>query len=327
MVSKQLLKSSLAALGLALAVAAPAMAQGGKFPERPLRLVVPFPAGGGVDALARLLADRLRPSLSVPIVVENKPGANGTVGGQTVKAAAADGHTILISASTHVMAQHVMRAAPYNPVTDFTPIARLGEAPMLVVISPTLPQRNLAEMVEAARKDPAKWSAATAALGSPGHIAEIALSQLAQINLTIVPYRGTAPALTDVAGGHVQLLIDAMVQLLPMAQSGQVKALAITTPKRNALAPEIPTAAESGLPGLEWVSWYGVWGPPGLPSDIVATLNTWFTRATRELAQSGRLAQLGIDPVEESPERFRSFMEAEVSRAAALLKAANFQPE
>jgi tripartite-type tricarboxylate transporter receptor subunit TctC len=325
MLAKPLLKLSAAALFLTFGVA-PAAAQS-KYPDRPIRIVVPFAAGGGVDALARLLAERLRPNMGQPVIVENKPGASGTVGGQSVKMASADGYTLLLSASTHIMAQHVMRTAPYNPLTDFTPVARLGEAPMLVVISPSLPQRNLAELVEAARKEPAKWSAATAALGSPGHIAEIALSQLAKIDLTIVPYRGTAPALTDVAGGHVQMLIDAMAQLRPMAQSGQVKALAITTPKRSALAPEIPTAAESGLPGLEWVSWYGVWGPPGLPGDVVTTLHAWFAAATRELAQSGRLAQLSIDPVEETPEQFRRFMEAEVSRAAALLKAANFQPE
>lgn len=325
MLATHFVRLSLAAVLMAVGVA-PAGAQS-KFPDRPLRLIVPFPAGGGVDALARLLADRMRPNLGVPVIVENKPGANGTVGGQFVKASQADGHVVLFSASTHIMAQQVMKAAPYDPVADFSAVARVGEAPLLVVISPSLPPRTLAELADDARRSPGKWNAATAALGSPGHIASILLGQLAKVDLTVVPYRGTAPALTDVAGGHVQLLVDSMVQLLPMAQSGQVKALAITTPKRNALAPKIPTAAESGLPGLEWVSWYGVWGPPGLSQDLVKALHGRFTAAARELAQSGKLSQLGIEPVEETPERFRSFMEAEASRAAALLKAAKFQPE
>jgi tripartite-type tricarboxylate transporter receptor subunit TctC len=322
----RLITRSLAAIALVLA-ASSAQAQGTKFPERTIRIVVPFAAGGGVDALARLLAEKMQPKLGVTIIVDNRPGANGTIGGLNVMQSPPDGHTVLFSASTHTMSHQVMAKVPYHPVNDFTAIARIGEAPMLVIMAPNMPQKNLGEAAADMRQNPERWVAATAALGSPGHIAAIMLGQLAKANLTITPYRGTAPALNDVAGGHVQLLVDAIVALLPLARDGKVKALAITTPKRSPLAPEIPTAAESGLPGLEWVSWYGVWGPKGLPADVTAKLNAAFAEAARELAQSGRLADLGVTTVEETPEQFKSFVDGQLKRSEELLKAANFKPE
>lgn len=301
-------------------------AQAVGYPSRNIRLMVPFAPGGGVDVLARLYADKLKEMRGVTIVVENRAGGNGTIGGGIVQQSAADGHTLLFSASTHVMARQVMSNVPYDPVTDFTPIARVGEAPLLVVMAPSLPHRTIAEVVAAARTSPDRYTMAVASLGAMGHLATIAFNQLAGLNLTIASYRGTAPALTDVAGGHVQLMIDAMLALLPMARGGQVKALAITTPGRSALAPDIPTAAESGMKGLEFASWYGVWGPPGLPGDVTAWLNTAFNEATRELARSGRFAELGQEPVVETPAEFTRFIAADVARNAQLLKLANFQP-
>ena len=167
---------------------------------------------------------------------------------------------------------------------------------------------------------------ATAALGAPGHIATVAFNKLAGLNLTIVPYRGTAPGLTDVAAGHVQLMIDPVLALLPMARGGYVKALAITAPKRTTLAPEIPTAAESGMPGLEFASWYGVWGPKGLPREIVTWLNTACGEATVELGASGRLTELGIEPVTGTPEEFARYIENDVRRNTELLQSVNFEP-
>jgi tripartite-type tricarboxylate transporter receptor subunit TctC len=313
-----------AAAGAGLRVA-PAIAQAANYPNRVIRLVVPFAAGGGVDVFARLLAEKLKEKRGVTVIVENRAGANGSIGGSTVRTSTPDGYTLLFSAATHVMAKQVMRSPPYDPVTDFTPVARVGEAPMLVVMSPKLPFTTIAEVVADARKQPEKWVFATAALGAPGHIATVAFNKLAGLNLTIAPYRGTAPGLTDVAAGHVQLMIDPVLALLPMARSGHVKALGITAAKRTPLAPEIPTAAESGMPGLEFASWYGVWGPKGLPRDIVAWLNTACGEATLELGASGRLAELGIEPVTGSPEDFARFIENDVRRNAELLESANFE--
>jgi tripartite-type tricarboxylate transporter receptor subunit TctC len=311
------------------AAALPVLARGAKaqtYPVRPLRVIVPFAPGGGVDVLARHYAEKLKDIRGVTVVIENRAGGNGSVGAGAVLQAAADGYTLLFSASTHVMARQIMRNVPFDPVGDFEPIARVGEAPLLVVMARGLPHTSIAELVAAARLAPERYTMAVPSLGAMGHLATVAFNRLAGLNLTITSYRGTAPALTDVVGGHVQLMIDAMLALLPMARGGQVKALAITTPKRSALAPEIPTAAESGMKGLEFASWYGVWAPRGVPSEVAAWLNTAFNEATRDLARAGRFAELGQEPVTETRDEFARFIDADVARNSALLKLANFQP-
>jgi tripartite-type tricarboxylate transporter receptor subunit TctC len=303
------------------------IAQPSNFPNRTIHVVVPFPAGGGVDTLARMIAEKMQAKMAVTVIVENRAGASGTVGGSYVLQSPPDGYTVLFSSNTHSMTKQVMSKPPYDPQVDFTPIARVGEAPLLVVMSPQMPQTTLAEVAAAARQHPDRWTAGTPALGSPSHIATIQFNRLSNTNLTITPYRGTAPALTDVAGGHIQLLTDAIVVLLPMAKSGKVKGLAVTTSKRSALASDIPTAAESGLPGLEVMSWYGMWGPKGMPSEIVARLNAACAEAIRELVQDGRLRDIGVEPVYETPEAFARYTAAEVARNAELLKFVNFQPQ
>jgi tripartite-type tricarboxylate transporter receptor subunit TctC len=322
---RRFVTSALAATGASL-IARPARAQSYPVAGRPIRLVVPFAPGGGVDVLARLYAEALKDAHGLTVVVENRGGANGSLGGQMVHQAAPDGYTLLFSASTHTMARLVMRNAPYDPLTEFTPIARVGEAPMLVIMSADRPQKTIAEVIADAKKAPERWIFAASSLGSMGYLATVAFNQNAGLNLTITSYRGTAPALTDVAGGHVQLMIDPLLVLLPQARGGQVKALAITTPKRSALAPDIPTAAESGMIGLEFVSWYGFWGPKGLPAEVVAWINTAANAATRDLVKTGRFAELGQEPVTGTPEDFGRYIEADFTRNVALLKAAKFEP-
>ena len=175
--------------------------------------------------------------------------------------------------------------------------------------------------------DAVRRCAVNAALGSPGHIATIAFMQLTGAKLTVVPYRGTAPALNDVVGGHIQLLTDAMLVLLPMAKGGKVKGIAVTSRKRTKLAPDLPSAAESGVPGLDVSAWYGVWGPKGMPQDVVEKLNKAFTEATQELDKQGKLAAIGVEPVYETAEQFRAYTETEVARNAELLNSVGFQPE
>ena len=301
-------------------------AQPATYPAYPIKIIVPFAAGGGVDAFARLLGKADRGEARQDVVIENRAGANGTVGASGVLQSQPDGYTLLFSAATHVMARQVMSKVPFDPVTDFTPIARVGEAPMFVVMSPKKPQKTIAEVVEDARKNPSQWEFGASAVGSPGHIATIAFSQLAGTKFTIVPYRGTAPALTDIIRRSRPAHDRPVIALLPMAREGQVKALATTTAKRSQLTPEIPTAAESGMPGLEFSSWYGLWGPKNMPAETIAWLNTAMSDATRELAASGRLSALGIEPTYESPDEFGKFIEREVARNAEVLKAADFKP-
>jgi tripartite-type tricarboxylate transporter receptor subunit TctC len=303
-----------------------AFPQSEHFPSRVVRLVVPFPPGGGVDVFARLLAEKLIEKSGITAVIENRAGANGTLGASTVQHSSPDGYSLLFSAATHVMARQVMLNVPFDPVADFTPIARVGTAPMLLVMSPNLQPKTITELLMEVRRQPQEWTFAASALGSPGHIATIAFNKLARLNLVITTYRGTAPGLADVTAGNVQLMIDPIIALLPMARAGQIKALAITAAKRSALAPDIRTAAESGMPGLEFASWYGVWGPRDLPRDIVDRLNAAVNDATRDLANSGRLANLGIEPVAETPEEFARFIVSEVTRGAELLRFANFKP-
>ncbi|MDR7096635.1 Bug family tripartite tricarboxylate transporter substrate binding protein [Hydrogenophaga laconesensis] len=319
------MKHWITGLALAAVAAAPAMAQG-KFPDNMIKIVVPFAAGGGVDNAARLLAKQLQTDLGVTVVVDNRAGGSGTIGGKAVQTAHPDGYTLLFSAATHVLASHVLATPPYDPVTDFTAVARTGEAPLLIVIPPTAPQKNLREVIDAA-KGGNNWNAAIPALGAPSHLATLLLAKQGKVNFTMTPYRGTAPAATDVAGGHVQLLVDSIISLQPMAKGGRVKPVAQTGAKRSSVAPDVPTAAESGYPGLVYVSWYGVWAPKGTPDDRVQFLNKAINKATEELAKAGSLAALGVEPVVESVDAFRKYIANDVAQSAGLLKEAGFKPE
>jgi tripartite-type tricarboxylate transporter receptor subunit TctC len=317
--------SMLAAAG---SVLAPAVVRAqAPFPARTIRIVVPVAAGGGVDVFARLIAEKIRVLRNVSFIVENRVGGNSTIGGLEVQRAAPDGYTVLFHASTHIIARQVMRIVPYDPVADFTPIALAGQAPLLLIVANNRPEQTLKEIIASAKKDPNAWSFATAQLGAPGHIAAVAFNQLSNLNLPIIVYRGTAPAVNDVAGGHVPAMIEAILALLPMVRAGSVRAIAVTSAKRSTLAPEIPTMAEVGLPALNFGAWWGMWGPPGLPADLVATINGWVNEAVKALAAEGRLAALGIEPAQETPQAFREFIAADLDRSANLLKAANFQPE
>jgi tripartite-type tricarboxylate transporter receptor subunit TctC len=317
--------SMLAAAGTVLAPAV-VRAQAG-FPGRTIRIVVPVAAGGGVDVFARLIANKIKVLRDVSFIVENRAGGNSTIGGLEVQRAAPDGHTVLFHASTHIIARQVMRNVPYDPVADFTPIALAGQAPLVLIVANNRPEKTLAEIVASAKKDPNAWSFATASLGAPGHLAAVAFNQYNGIDVPIIVYRGTAPAVNDVAGGHVPMMIEAILALLPMVRAGSVRAIAVTSTKRNSLAPDIPTMAEVGLPALDSGAWWGMWGPPGLPADLVRTINGWVNEAVKELAAEGRLAALGIEPSEETPQSFERFIGTDLERGAKLLKAANFQPE
>lgn len=316
----------------ALAVALLAMGSAtwaqGKFPEGPIKVIVPFAPGGGVDGAARLLARQLGTNLNVPVIVENRPGANGSVGGKFVQTSAADGQTLLFSASTHALARQVMANPPYDPQTDFAAIARVGDAPLLMVISPNLPQTKLSEVVAAARANPEKWTAALPALGAASHLGTLMFAKQGGLDkLTTAVYKGTAPALTDVAGGHVQIQIDAIVAMQGMAKSGKVKPIMVTSAKRSSVLPNVPTAVESGFPKLVTESWYGLWAPRGTPADRVQFLNKAVNEAVAQLAKAGAWEPLGIEPVTEGVEDFRRYMANYVTESAELLKGAGFKPE
>lgn len=317
--------SMLAAAGTLLAPRI-ARTQAG-FPDRPIRVIVPVSPGGGVDTFARLIAARIEQQRHVQFVVENRTGGNSTIGGLDVHRAAPDGYTLLFHASTHNVARLVMGDVPYDPVTGFTPIALAGEAPLIHIIANRRPERTVKEIVAAVKAKPDDWSFATAQLGAPGHLAEVAFNQYNGLTIPIVAYRGTAPAANDVAGGHVPMMIEAIIALLPMVKGGLVRAVAVVGKNRSALAPDVPTMAELGLPQLDFGAWWAMWGPPGMPNDLVVTLNGWINDAVKSLAADGRLDALGIGPIAESPDAFAQFIRADFDRSAKLLKAANFHPQ
>jgi len=292
-----------------------------------IKMIVPFAPGGGVDSAARLIAKQMQSNMGVSIVVENRAGANGSVGGKAVQAASPDGTTLLFSASTHALAKQVMANPPYDPWTDFAYVARVGEAPLMMVISPALPQTKLKEVVDAAKQNPEKWTAGLPALGAASHLGTLMLTKQGGLNLSTVVYRGTAPALTDVAGGHTQILIDSIISLQGMAKSGRVKPIMVTSAKRSSVMPNVPTAVESGFPKFVTESWYGIWAPKGTPDDRLQLLNKEANEAVKQLTKSGAFEQLGIEPVTESIDEFRKYTQSYIAENAELLKGAGFKPE
>ena len=298
-----------------------------KFPDGTIKLIVPFAAGGGVDNAARLIAKQMQTNLNTPIVVENKPGASGTIGAKFVQAAPPDGQTLLFSASTQALTKLVIANPPYDPLTDFSYVARVGEAPLLMVIAPTLPQTKLKEVMEAAKQSPDKWTAGLPALGAASHLATLMFAKEGNLNLTMTAYKGTAPALTDVAGGHSQILIDSIISLQSMAKAGKVKPIIVTSAKRSSVMPNVPTASESGYPKFVTESWYGIWAPKGTPDDRVQFLNKAANEAVRQLTKSGAFEQLGIEPVVESVDEFKKYTGKYINENAELLKGAGFKPE
>jgi tripartite-type tricarboxylate transporter receptor subunit TctC len=314
-------------VSIALLTATGLVAAQSKFPDGTVKLIVPFAAGGGVDNAARLIAKQMQSNLNVSVVVENKPGASGTIGSKFVQIAPPDGQTLLFSASTHSLTKLVISNPPYDPLTDFAYVARVGEAPLLMVIAPTLPQTKLKEVMDAAKQNPDKWTAGLPALGAASHLATLMFAKEGNLSLTMTAYKGTAPALTDVAGGHSQILIDSIISLQSMAKSGKVKPIVVTSAKRSSVMPNVPTASESGYPKFVTDSWYGIWAPKGTPDDRVQFLNKAANEAVRQLAKSGAFEQLGIEPVVESVDEFKKYTGKYVAENAELLKGAGFKPE
>lgn len=312
----------------AAAMATPAVRAQGAWPSgRPIRVICPWPPGAANDALARLLAARLQERLGATAVVENRVGGAGLVGTNAVLQAAPDGYTLLASAFNTAVMPLVLRSATFDPERDLEVMARTARAPLVMVMSARRPERTLAEVVAAARANPAAWNIAISSLGSAGHLATIDFNRRIGVPIDMVAYRGTQPALTDLMAGSAQLLIDPSFALLPAAADRRVKALGIATAARSALAPEVPTMAEAGLPGYEFQSWYGVWAPRGTPAEINERVNALMQETMRDPTVVQRLTAQVLEPVTESIAETRRFISAEIVRAGDLLRSVNYQPE
>ena len=305
--------------------AAPALAQ--SYPSRPIRMIVPYPPGGGTDAMGRMTAERLSERLGQPIVVLNIGGASSTVGSETVRRADPDGYTLLFNASLFVLGKNVVAACPYDPQTDFRQIAQAGEAPLVLVVNRNVPGIDFASTVAAIAKEPKKYFFGLSSGGSAGHIASLELLRRTGLKLDTILYNGTAPAVADLLSGSVQLFMDPWTTTLPLATSGRARGLLVTSRARTQLAPDIPTTAEVGLKDFNISSWYGVWAPKATPDAAVDRLAAAMAEVSSDPAFIAKTTSLGIVPTGRGPTEFAAFIKSEVETNTALLRDAGYKPE
>jgi tripartite-type tricarboxylate transporter receptor subunit TctC len=316
------------ALALALGATIAPTAGAENYPSRTVTVVVPFPAGGSVDGVARILVQKLNETLGQHFIVENRAGgASGNVGANAVAKAAPDGYTLLVSASVHVISPFLYKSVPYDVVRDFTPVTLLAEGPLIVSTTPSVPANNLKDLFALVRKDPQKYTFGATTIGSASHLAIELLKLDAGLDTLVVSYKGTAPALTDLMSGQIQLLADPMLSSLPLAQGGKIKALGITSLKRAAAAPEIPTVAESGMKDFAFVSWYGLWGPKNLPADISTKLQTNIAKVLALPDVKARLNGIGFDPIGSGGEQFATYIRDEMAKYEKIIKEAKIKVE
>jgi tripartite-type tricarboxylate transporter receptor subunit TctC len=284
------------------------------YPSKPIRLVVPFPAGGATDLFARSISQRLGDKLGASVVIDNKPGAGGVIGSEQVSKAPPDGYTLLLATtSTHSVGPAINPRIPYSVDNDFTPIAQVGSAPNIMLVPTTAPAKTLKEWVDYARKNPGKLNYASSGNGTIVHLTAELFKSYADVFLVHIPYKGTALSIPDLASGKVDVLFDSLPTGLPHVRDGRLRALAVTSAKRTALAPELPAVAEL-LPGFESTTWFGLYGPKGLPADILAKVNAAVAQTLTDTEVSGKLARLGIEPVTGTPQQFAQMVAADTAK-------------
>ena len=290
-------------------------AQAQAYPAKPVKIVVPFPPGGPTDVVGRFVASRLGEALGQPFVVENRAGAGGTIGSETVAQAAADGYTLLYgSTSTLAMAPSLYRKLGYDPRKSFAPISLVSSGPMLIAVNAGVPATTLAQLIAMAKDKPGSLNYGSAGNATPPHLAAEMFKSLAGVNLVHVPYKGGGPALQAVTAGEVQVLFEGLVTLLPQIRAGRLRALAITGPARDPALPDVPTVAEAGLPAFQVTFWSGLVAPSGTPPEVVAGLNTALRQALAGNEARTTLTRLGLEPAGNTPAEFARFIDAEIAR-------------
>ena len=306
--------------GIALASFA-ALAHAQAWPSKPIKWVVPFAPGGTTDILARTVGEKLALALGQPVVIENKPGAGGGVGAEFTAKAAPDGYTIMGGTiSTHAINASLYRSLPYDPVKDFVAITLIARVPNMLVINPEVPAKDVKELIALLKANPNKYSFASSGNGTSQHLSGELFKAMSGTDMQHIPYKGSPPALQDVVGGQVTMTFDNITTAWPLAKAGKLRALAVTTAKRSSIAPDVPTLAESGLPGFEVGSWQGVFAPAGTPPEIVKRLNAEIVKALNLPDVREKLGSLGAEIVANSPEEFSALVKAEVVKWAEVVK-------
>ncbi len=309
-----------------LAVMHSSLALAQTYPDKPLRIIVPSAAGGPPDIRARWLAEKLRPALGQPVIVDNKPGAAGIIGTQAAARSPADGYTLLlVHQGTLALNPHLFAQLPYDPIKDFAPVSRLVISPMLLAVHPQVPVNSVADLLRLAKERPGQLNFGSPGAGSPPHMAGELFRRLAHIDVLHVPYKSAPAALFDLMGGRLTYTFDGIASQWPEARAGKLKALAVTSAKRLASLPDVPTVAESGLPGYEYWSWMGVCVPSGTPKKIVARLNAEINNILRSAEARDWFAEQGGDPIDETPEQFTAFIKAEHARWGKIIREAGIK--
>ncbi len=316
---------TLAALALS---ACAALAQAQSYPAKPVRIVVPYPAGGTTDIIARIAAAQLAERLKQPFVVENRAGASGAIGAVAVAQSAPDGYTLVMgTASSHGINSALQKNLPYDAVKDFAPVTVVASTPNIVVVHPSVPARTLGELLALARAQPGKINFGSTSPGGSPHMSAELLKMMAGVDMTHVPYKGAAPMLTDLIGGQIQVGFDNLPSTIGFVRSGKVRALAVTTPQRWPGAPDIPTVAESGVPGYEVSGWFGLLAPAGTPKAVLDTLQSAVAQAVQQPEVARQLRDLGAEPVANRPEAFARDIAADVEKWRKVVQATGVRLE
>jgi len=303
----------------------PALASAQDFPSKPIRLIVPFPAGGPNDIIARVIGQRMSELIKQPVLIDNRGGQGGVLGTDAVAKATPDGYTIAISSAGALAISPSMEKVAYDTRKDFQPITLVAKVPEMLVVATNVPAKDMSELIALAKAQPGKLNFASSGPGSLPHLAGELLKLTAKIDIVHVPYRGAAPAVNDLLGQQVQMVFLDLPVLLPQIKAGSLRAIAVGAPQRAATAMEVPTTTEAGMPDLLIENWYGMVAPAGTPPTIVATLNKIATEAMRDPAVKEKLASQGAELIGDTPEHFRSFIDTEIARWAKVIKDAGVE--
>ena len=299
---------------VALFVLAHPGAHAQEYPARPIRVVVPFPVGGGTDIVARMVTQKLGERIGGSFIIDNRSGAGGTIGTEIVAKAPADGYTLGVVSGSHVINPSLYKKLPYDPVRDFAPVTLLVTGPGLLVVHPSLPARTVKELVAVAKARPGQLYYASAGNGTPPHLAAELFKTMTGTSMVHVPYKGNTLAFTDLVAGQVSVSFPTIVSGLPLAKSGRLRALAVTSARRSAVVPDLPTIAEAGVPGYDAASWFGMLAPAGTPAPIMAKLHQETARIVQLPEIKTRFLEMGLDPVGNTPAEFAAFIASEIPR-------------
>jgi len=311
----------------ALALSA-AAAHAEVYPARPIRMIVAYPPGGGTDIVGRMIAQKLGETLGQSVIVENRGGASGNIGTELTARAAPDGYTVLVgNVAPNAINVSLFKNLPFDPVADFAPVSLVASTPNVLVVNPSTPARTVKEVVALAKARPGTLNFASAGVGSSSHLAGELFRILAGADIVHVPYKGAGPAMIDVLSGRIQLYFATMPAAMPHVKSGKLAPIAVTSAKRSQALPELPTVAESGVPGYEASTWYGVLAPAHTPSAVIARLHAEIVRILAEPELRARLADQGFEPVGNSPEEFGAYIKSEIAKWGKVIRDAGIRPE